>query len=130
MKCKTTVLYRLRKVFYNQLSLHLLLSSLALISKIYIIIIKNRARRKGENYVYDLGSITYISEFLICYHRYRQENLFNFRLNYTNCSLGCWAFYRNELTKVKGGHYLTGSDLFCYAFNVKKGIKGETYEST
>lgn len=38
MKCKTTVLYRLRKVFYNQLSLHLLLSSLALISKIYIII--------------------------------------------------------------------------------------------
>ena len=34
----------------------------------------------GENYVYDLGSITYISEFLICYHRYRQENLFNFRL--------------------------------------------------
>ena len=38
MKCKTTVLYWLRKVFYNQLSLHLLLSSLALISKIYIII--------------------------------------------------------------------------------------------
>ena len=30
---------------------------------------------------------------------------------------------RNELTKVKGGHYLTGSDLFCYAFNVKKTLK-------
>ena len=84
----------------------------------------------GENYVYDLGSITNISEFLICYHRYRQENIFNFRLNYTNCSLVCRASYRNELTKVKGCHYLTDSDLFCYAFNVKKDIKGEKYEST
>lgn len=115
---------------FLKLPLYFGCSSLALISKIYIIIIKNRARRKGENYVYDLGSITNISEFLICYHRYRQENLFNFRLNYTNYSLGCWASYRYELTKVKGGHYLTGSDLFCYAFNVKKDIKGETYEST
>lgn len=115
---------------FLKLTLYFGCSSLALISKIYIIIIKTEPEERGENYVYDLGSITNISEFLICYHRYRQENLFNFRLNYTNCSLVCRASYRNELTKVKGGHYLTGSDLFCYAFNVKKDIKGETYEST
>lgn len=46
MKCKTTVLYWLWKVFYNQLSLHLLLSSLALISRIYIIIIKTEPEER------------------------------------------------------------------------------------